>query len=254
MFPEIRILNIFIPLYPVCVSTGFLIGTLAAMNLGKKIGYSENQTFHLWCWIESGVIIGGKIMFLLINSKNLSRIFRTFGIVGVVTRTGYVFYGGLIGGFIAVFLFSQKNRYSFVNNLSFALLVTPLIHSFGRIGCFCAGCCYGKEWNGNYAVFIHGAERFPVQIVEAGADLLLFLLLLIFFLHDITKKKLIISIYLIGYGLIRCFSEFFRGDISRGYIGVMSISSWISILIIFIGLFSIKFLNKRTDNERDKNQ
>ncbi len=239
MFPSMHIFHLVIPMYPLCIATGFLIGTFIAIKLGKKIAISERLVFLLMCWVEVGVLIGGKIMFLLVNFRNLEKVFKAFGFLGIFTKTGFVFYGGLIGGIVAVFFVSEIKKKSFEDNLSLVIVVAPLIHSFGRLGCFCSGCCYGKEWHGMISVFMHGAERFPVQLMESVANLILFAILIVVFLRSQNNREKVIPIYLIGYGGIRIVTESFRGDVSRGYIGFLSVSSWISIFCILAGLFFI---------------
>lgn len=245
MLPSLRLFNLLIPMYPLCVATGFLIGTVVAIMLGKKIGLSENFVYLLMCCVEVGVIIGGKALFLLVNIKTLRKIYDAFGIIGVFTKTGFVFYGGLGGGILAVFFISIIKKASFYNVLSLEMTVTPLIHVFGRLGCFCSGCCYGKEWHGAISIYMHGKERFPVQLMEASFNLILFGVLLFTFYFK-RGKYIVIPIYLIGYGSIRLFTELFRGDASRRFIGAMSVSSWISILCVLIGLFLCfsKFIRK----------
>ncbi len=248
MFPNLCVLNIIIPLYSVCIATGFLFGTLIVMHLGKKFGISENKILILMCFAEIGVIIGGKILFLLINIHNLTWIFEKFGFFAIFTKTGFVFYGGLFGGVIAVLSFSKIYKISVYENLSLVLSVTPLIHAFGRIGCLFAGCCYGIEWTRWSAIFLHDAYRFPVQLLEAALNLVLFYLLQIFFTR---KKEIVISLYIGGYGMIRFFCEFFRGDEGRGFIGSLSVSAWISIMFIVMAFCDILI---RSKNLLEKNR
>ena len=236
MFPEAHLWNLIIPMYPLLVASGFLVGTVIAVMLGKMIDFSENYVFILMCWVEFGVIAGGKLLYLIVNIQKLNQYFETVGFIGLFTKTGFVFYGGFLGGILAVLLFSKLKKISFTQSLSLVITVTPLIHTFGRIGCFCAGCCYGKEWHGDFAVFIHGADRFPVQLLEASANLFLFILLFVLFYRLSKARTIVIPAYLFSYGLIRFITEMFRGDVSRGYVGFLSVSSWISILFVITGI------------------
>lgn len=253
MQPDICLLNLCIPLYPFCVATGFLIGTIVATFLGKKNNISENQVFVLICFVEVGVIIGGKILFLLVNINNIHKIIEAFGFIALFTKTGFVFYGGLIGGLLLFFIGNRVLKLKITKTLPLIITVTPLIHAFGRLGCFCAGCCYGKEWNKTFGGFINGEFRFPVQLLESFANLILFFILLSVFIYISNFQIFIIPIYFIGYGIIRLITESFRGDITRGQIGFLSISSWLSILSITVGIiYTIKELlnmRKGTNNE-----
>ena len=242
MFPEIHFFNLIIPMYPLCVATGFLIGTIFLYFRANKYGFSEKLIFPLMCFAEAGVIIGGKILFLLINFRLLPKYYSSVGIFGLFTKTGFVFYGGLFGGIFTIWIFSKIYTASFFESLSLVCSVTPLVHALGRIGCFCAGCCYGIEYEGFCSVYIHGANRFPVQLLEASLLLVLFDVIQILLR---SAKKSIVLVYFLGYGLIRFFCEFLRGDEARGFIGGLSVSMWISILCIMFGsIFTIYKLIK----------
>lgn len=242
MFPNLNISNLLIPLYPLCVATGFLFGSFIIMQLGKKLGISENQSFVLMLFVEIGVIFGGKIFFLLINMRHLPKIIEKYGFIAIFTKTGFIFFGGLFGGILAILIYSKIYNVSFRELLTLVLSTTPFIHAIGRIGCFCAGCCYGIEYDGIGSIFMHEAERFPVQLLEANLDFILFIVLLVFF---VLRKKLVIPMYFAGYGIIRFLCELFRGDISRGFIGCLSISSWISIFCLLFSVFEFFQIRKK---------
>lgn len=250
MFPELRIFNLIIPMYPICVATGFLLGTVILYWDFSKLGEEVKYVFPLVCFVEVGVIIGGKMLFLLLYFRWLSRYFQKFGFWGIFTKTGFVFYGGLFGGMFAILVFAKKYKQEFLTLLVYVLSVTPIIHSFGRIGCFCSGCCYGIKYNRFLNVYMNNVRRFPVQLLEAGFLLLLFFLLQKLLLNN---KKYVVAVYFLGYGIIRFVCEFFRGDKERGFIGVLSISAWISLLCITVGfMVLIKQLRNNIGNKTNE--
>ena len=125
----------------------------------------------------------------------------------------------------------------------------PLFHSIARIGCFLSGCCFGKIYKGvlaiNYITTINGCIdeniRFPIQLIEALFEFLLFLYLLKLLNSDQWQKKKILVKYLIFYSVARFIFEYLRGDIRRGLICGVSFSQCISVLIwITLGFFNIK--------------
>ena len=100
-----------------------------------------------------------------------------------------------------------------------------VIQSLGRVGCFMAGCCYGR--NG-----------IPVQLIEAGFDIML----AVFFAvkgKNCAFRRCAAARYVIYYASFRFVIEFFRGDAIRGHIGVLSTSQWISIVAIIASAFVI---------------
>ena len=67
--------------------------------------------------------------------------------------SGFVFYGGLFGGILGYYLGVKIAKCNFSDFVSFFVFIVPLVHGFGRIGCFCAGCCYGIPYEGFFSVF-----------------------------------------------------------------------------------------------------
>lgn len=153
------------------------------------------------------------------------------------------FYGGLFGGavtFILIYFLILKRKYKpFLLKL---LIIAPssitIAHGLGRIGCFLAGCCYGKITSSPLGVHFPGIEGnvYPTNLYEA-----LFLIILSMILLFLAIKKqtiLTVPIYLISYGVFRFFIEFLRGD-DRGsiYISLSPSQFWSIILVAFgIGL------------------
>ena len=157
-------------------------------------------------------------------------------------KGGFVFYGGLIGGILGVFIYSKQFKISFKELLLILLPVVPLIHSIGRIGCLCAGCCYGMEYHGFGAITFHDSllapndvPLFPMQVVEAICNFIIFIVLLVTYKKFLGTYKTV-GLYLVLYSIVRFTLEFFRGDLIRGIYFSLSTSQWISIVLFIIGI------------------
>lgn len=248
MFPNITIVGRIIPMYSVCIFSGILVGTGIAVLLSPKFSVNKEDCFYAMCFAVMGVVVGGKVLYLLVSIKQLPELLQTVGIMGIL-QGGFVFYGSLVGAILMVFVYCKKFKLKSIQVMSPLIVVTPLIQSFGRIGCLCGGCCYGMPWKGSCAVFIAGEMRFPVQLLESGLCLLLFICLLVcsFF----KSRKLVMPLYLCGYGLIRIVCEQFRGDAVRGFIGPLSTSTIISLISICAGVALIVYIVK---NEKCMNK
>lgn len=160
-----------------------------------------------------------------------------------VFRGGLMFYGGLILATIVFFgwCFWRRQNPLAVGNLG--TVVVPLAHAFGRIGCFCYGCCYGKVSDSPFAVvfpvgspqyFMDGGRQLPVlptQLFEAAALFALFALL--FFVYR-RYRRYTAGLYFMLYAAIRFSLEYLRGD-PRATIGPFSISQAISIAMFLFG-------------------
>jgi phosphatidylglycerol:prolipoprotein diacylglycerol transferase len=166
------------------------------------------------------------------------------------------FYGGLIGGvsffLLGYFLFIKKKYGPHMHDF---LVIAPacitVAHGFGRIGCFCAGCCYGIETDSWLGVTFPGMDHkvFPTNLFEAIFLLVLSIVLLLLAL----KKNCIYNmpIYLISYGAWRFGIEFIRGDHRGSFVGSLSPSQFWSILMFVAGVVYLVFLfvKKKTPKE-----
>ena len=166
---------------------------------------------------------------------------------GVFTYSGITVMGGLIGGAAAFIIayFVGGKLYFTGNNLGLhkrefnkILLVAPccitVAHAFGRLGCLCAGCCYGIESNTGFTLYIHGANRIPVQLYES---IFLFVLFAVLSVLYFKRCNILMQIYLIAYGIWRSIIEYYRGDVSeRGFFLGLFPSQWQSILFVAAGV------------------
>ena len=226
-----------------------LVGIFAAgiyvCHLCKKNGYDDNDGIIFLLLTSIGVFIGGHALYSIVNYKifihiikNISNInsFQDFLSAVYLVWGGNVFYGGLLGGILAaIIIFKKRPQYKYL--LDFVTPAIPLFHFFGRIGCFLAGCCFGIE--SSFGLTFHRSiieeankiNRFPVQLLEAFVNLLIFFILDYFRRKSIFKQN-IIYLYLLFYSIARFFIEFLRGDAYRGiFLYILSTSQIISILI-----------------------
>lgn len=257
MFPFIDLKIIKIPMYGLCI----LLGIAAAVFIAYKI-IGEKEKF--WNFIIVAVVtfslgfVGAKILFILVSYKPseyfsvVKNMLFSKGNPGL--NSGFVFYGGILFGLAGYFLGLKIAGYKFFsdeskNFINILALITPLVHGFGRIGCFCAGCCYGRRYDGIFSVVYKnpvsdvqvGVGIFPVQLLESA--LLFALFFLFWFLY--RRNRIIFPFYLIFYSLIRFFTEFLRGDVARGKIGMFSTSQFISLILFFIGIAFVIFYKTR---------
>ena len=135
-----------------------------------------------------------------------------------------------------------------------------LAQGFGRIGCFLAGCCYGKETESAIGIVFHDSayapndvSLLPTQLISSGLNFLHFFLLI-----WLTKKKKgdgqIAGLYLVLYSVGRFILEFFRGDLIRGSVGELSTSQFIAIFVCLAGILLIVARNgKFEENPFERN-
>lgn len=234
------------------------IGIFAAIGLGeylmKKIKLAE-EGFLLGMGIAC--VIGGyacsKILFWLTTLPEIienPRLLLDFS-------GGYVVYGGLIGGVLTGYLYCRKKGTDFWKVFDLAVPAVALAQFFGRIGCFLAGCCYGKPTESVCGVVFHNSlyapadeKLFPIQLVSSGLNLLNFIFLYFLWKKMRGRAGVTGAAYIITYSIGRFFLEYFRGDLERGSVGVLSTSQFIAIFTLLIGFVMMFFrLRKKEEDE-----
>ena len=185
---------------------------------------------HILFWgIFASAWIGAKTIFLITQPEHRELLAN----MSFWTGGGFVFYGGFIGAILFCLLF---HLLILPLNLKIIWPMIPALtlgHGVGRLGCFLAGCCFGKETDWWWGIFLHGHYRHPTQLLEAAG----LIILGIYFLKSRADKINLLIQYLITYGILRFAIEGLRGDEIRGLWGALSTSQWISLLLITAGLF-----------------
>jgi len=223
------------------------IGIIAALFLlsyrSKKKLYNEDNIWDMAMLIFIFGIIGGKVMYIVTDIKYILQQPSVLKNVGY----GFVIYGAVFGGILAVYLYSAKKGWNTLSVCDLVIPCLPLAQGFGRIGCFLAGCCYGRETSLPIGVEFHNSpfapanvQLYPTQIFSSIFDFMLAIFLLWYGRRE-RKNGRVFSLYLIIYSIGRFLIEFLRGD-PRGSVSIFSTSQFISLFIVFIGivLFNIE--------------
>lgn len=246
MLPTLQIFGQTITMYGLMIILGLFIGITILVLRSKKYGIKPEDALFAALFGCIGLFLGAKVLHLIISIPELIRYRKIIAANPVLLYqlllSGYIFYGGLIGAFLGIYLYCKKYHISHYQMLDLTTPSLPIIHSFGRIGCFFAGCCYGIPYQGpghimfeqSFAAPNHVA-LFPVQLLESGINLLAGILLLI---YGKTPRKLgqIFGLYITYYALFRFLIEYLRGDLNRGFFLGFSTSQWISLLLLPMGL------------------
>lgn len=195
-----------------------------------------SHVFSLTAWGLAGGFIGAKLLYWITQFQNI--ISNPSSLLNL--SEGFVVYGGIIGGILAGFIYCKKNKINFLQHLDLFVPSIALAQGFGRIGCLLAGCCYGEETDSWFGITFHHSEiapndvaLVPTQIMESIFSFGLCGILLL--LAKRTKKAgLVACVYLILYSLVRFVIEFYRGDIIRGQVGLLTTSQLIALIVILL--------------------
>jgi phosphatidylglycerol:prolipoprotein diacylglycerol transferase len=172
----------------------------------------------------------------------------------------FVFYGGLIGGAVAVVLYCRYFKMSIPCMADIFAPALPAGHIFGRLGCLLAGCCYGIEVSPSNPFAIIYPERtdglaavaapagiplLATPLIEAGGNIIIVCIVLLFQRRNkVTGRG--ISVYGILYSIMRFTLEYFRGDAIRGIYGGISTSQIISIIIFLFSVLWFFLMARKT--------
>jgi len=228
MFPVLfEFFGIKIHTYGVLVAIGALVAYFLSLRLAKREGINTNHVENTFLFAVGFGILGGRIAYIIEHPEQVKSILDIFAI----WNGGMDFFGGLFGGMVGVFLgiFLYKLPVWKIGDI--ASISLPVAHAIGRLGCTSAGCCYGAPFPAQnitpgihlsdkfpffYMVFPEGAVAppytplYPTQLMEFFGLLIIFSILLFAY-----KKKpfdgFVFSLYMLLYGVLRFFLEFYRG-------------------------------------------
>ncbi|MBR7139163.1 MAG: prolipoprotein diacylglyceryl transferase [Lentisphaeria bacterium] len=203
--------------YGVMAALGLLAATVILNSNRKYINMTKEQCSNAIIVALIAGVLGARIFYVVqffdLYRDNLVEIIR-------IDRGGLVYYGGFILAVVALFVYSRIEKIDFVRMWDGFAPALAVAHTFGRIGCFLNGCCYGKPtefFTGiAYPAGSDPARRYgeaplhPVQLYEAAENLLC--AVLYFYLVRKAPRGVAVSSYFIIYGVLRFVNEFARGD------------------------------------------
>lgn len=241
--------NISIYTYGFFLATGFVAGLLLAKSEAKRLGQDVDRIMDLAFYLLISAIIGSRLLYVLTNLETFIadpvEIFR-------IWHGGLVFYGGFIAAMVAGIILLKKWKMPL---WTITDIIVPSIAAgqfMGRIGCFSAGCCYGKICDLPWAVIFKnsaslaptGIPLHPTQLYHAFSNLMIFFFLWFYRKHKKFEGQLF-WIYILLYGITRAFIEIFRGDF-RGHVffGFLSISQIIGLAMAVMAIIAMKVLSK----------
>ncbi|MCR5809384.1 MAG: prolipoprotein diacylglyceryl transferase [Clostridiales bacterium] len=256
MFPTIELFGRSIPTYWVCALIGFAVCGAVAVFRHRAFGdLAQVDVTNTAALIGIGIVAGGRLLYIVTMLPVIIRnreIFRQDPhLLYELLSNGLVFYGGLFGAILMLYLYSKHYKLDRKAFFDFFIPLFPLFHAFGRIGCFLTGCCHGVVSERFGIAFTRSASApngvpfFPIQLVCAVCDLILFAFLLWFEKRRHREGKAL-PCYLVVYAVGRFMIEFFRGDEIRGFILGLSTSQWISLLVLLVlAVLNLRALTKR---------
>ncbi len=225
--------------YGLMIALGIVAAFLVVLRMSKKFGLDADKLSSLFMWVILAAFVGGKLFYYL---EDIDKYAANPELMLKLTGGGFVFYGSLLFAIPTIVWWLRKEKVPVRPFLDILAFAGPVVHSFGRVGCFLAGCCHGSVCDSPIGVTFSHPETlatpmnvplYPTQLFDIAVNLII--LVTVYF---IQKKQQfdgqLFLIYLIMYGIGRSIVEMYRGDEARGFLfdGVLSHSQFIAVLII----------------------
>jgi len=240
--------------YGVLLAAAYLLGLQFALMRARARGLDASRVMDLGIWIIISALIGAKLLLLVVEFDTFRQNPRE---LLTLLRSGGVFYGGLIAAVAVAIWYMRRYRLP-VWSVSDAFAPgIALGHVIGRMGCFFAGCCFGKAtdvpwsvtFSNEYAARNVGTPLnvpiHPTQLYEAGAELLILGLLLVLERKWRPFAGRTFWSYMLLYGITRFIIEFYRGD-ARGMVGDLSTSQFVSVILVPVSIIMLIVLSRRS--------
>ena len=244
MYPQLlHFGHFFLPTYGFLVSMGVLIGLWISVRNSERLGIDGDKAWNLGILVVLCGIVGAKVLYVINEGMSLRDIFSISTL-----QAGGVFSGGLLAALAAAAWYVRRHHMPALGTCDAFAPGLALGHAIGRLGCFAAGCCYGKETHHFWAVTFTNplANQItgtplnvplePTQLFEAAVELANF-----FFLMWLLQRRKfdgqVFGAFLFIYGVARFFLEFIRDDPGRGSVfgGAMSGTQLIAIGLVVAG-------------------
>jgi len=238
--------------YGVLLAAAYLFGLQLARVRAKQRGLDANRVLDLGIYIIISALVGAKLLLLITDFKSFTADPRE---LLTLARSGGVFYGGLIVAVSVALWYIRRVGLPLWTTCDVFAPGIALGHVIGRFGCLFAGCCYGKPTTKAWGITFTdpfaaanvgtplGVALHPTQLYEAGAELLILIVLLV------TERKgrpfpgRTFWLYMLLYAISRFIIEFYRGD-DRGTVGMFSTSQFISIVLAPLAIVMLVYLSR----------
>jgi phosphatidylglycerol---prolipoprotein diacylglyceryl transferase len=242
MLPKlISIGSFYIPTYGVLVALGFLAGLGITLRLARRAGMPAETISNLAVYCAIAGLVGAKLFMFLFDIGDYLRDPGRIFTLETLQAAG-VFHGGFIAAFLMALFYMRRQHLPAMKTMDILAPGIAIGQGIGRLGCFAAGCCWGREcdlpsgvrFRSDFAAPVPLDKTLhPVQLYESAADLLIFAILY----RQASRAHRpgqVIGWYLVLYSTARFIIEFFRVH-EQALVGPFSLTQWIALGLLLLG-------------------
>jgi len=234
------------------LAIGFIIAIWVAGRLFKRRGLSSEHAINLTFWVFLASVVGARMFFVIPRVGDPAYALNTPLQWVAVWDGGMVFYGGLLGGILAVLFYAKAQKLQVRDIFDIAAVGLVIGYALGRVGCFLNGCCYGTPTDLPWGVVFPpqaqiwtethlplGTPVHPTQLYDSLIHIVFFFILLWTFRR--FPKGVTLMTYIALYMVSRFSLEFIRGDnpvifLFMDRIQVVTLAVFIAFLIQLIAV------------------
>ena len=239
--------------YGVLLAVAYLVALQLAVVRARQRGIDGARVMDLGIYLIIAALVGAKLMLVIVDFKYF---FQNPRELLSIVRAGGVFYGGLIGALITAIVLVRRYQFRLWTTADLIAPGIALGHVIGRLGCLMAGCCYGRPTDVPWAITFTdpaaaanvgtplGIPLHPTQLYDAGAELLILILLLVTERRGRPFEGRTFWLYMLLYGVSRVIVEIYRGD-DRGMFFGVSTSQFVSIIVVPLAIAMLLRLRRR---------
>lgn len=190
-------------------------------------------------------VIGGRLLYVFVEWHSLAHWYDVFA----VWQGGFSLLGTVIACGLIVPVYLCTKGIALLPTLDLIGIHAPLLQGVSRIGCFFAGCCYGRPLAGVSLLSCH-----PTQLYSACTLIAIFFVLRFLYGTGRMRQGQLFGLYLVLISGERFFVDFFRADqefLSYGSLSLFSLHQWISILLCSIGIIICAIATKNSVYSRN---
>jgi phosphatidylglycerol:prolipoprotein diacylglycerol transferase len=238
-----RIGRFSLPTYGVLVAIAFLTALWMISRFAKEKGLNSDRVVNLGVYCALIGMLGAKLLMIALDPEYRAHPMEAFSLSTL--QSAGIFFGGLVAALVFSFFYMRAQHLPILMTADIFAPGLALGHGIGRLGCFAAGCCWGKPTSLPWAVTFNnpnattgvpeGVPLHPTQLYEAFGEGVICLILL----HRMKRPHpdgMIIGMYLMLYGLLRFAVEFLRmHDASNPLGGPFTLEQWVAIGLAILG-------------------